>query len=85
MFYTYILKGSVWKLYVWYTENLERRLKEHCDKRNSKYTSRLWDIMLAWYFEFQTKTEAISFEKHIKKSGHIKRFLDHEKFIKMGH
>lgn len=82
MFYTYILLGSSWKYYVWYTQDLERRLAEHRKLNNTKFTGKIWDISLIWYFEFSEKWEAINFEKQIKRSGHISRYITHIDFIK---
>lgn len=51
-----------------------------------KYTSKLWDIELVWYFEHDTKKEAIVLEKKIKRSWHIEIYTNYDLFIKhVGH
>lgn len=78
MFYVYILK---WKLkhYIWFTNNIERRLYEH---RNwgTQTTRIMWEFILLWYFEKETKEEALRLEEIIKRDGHIKYRLQHSTF-----
>ena len=69
-YWVYILK---WKrYYVWYTGDLELRLKEH-RKWTTKTTRELWDWKLVKFIECENKTDAIKLERKIKKSGHIER------------
>ncbi len=82
MYYTYILLGSTWKYYVWYTQDIERRLGEHTKVGNKRFTGKIGDISLLWYFEFSEKSEALDKEKQIKQSGHISRYITHENFVK---
>ncbi len=79
MYYVYIIKWS--KYYVWYTNNIDRRYKEH-KRWNNYFTKRIGEnVELLWYFEYNTKEEAIKQEIKIKKSWHIVRYINHEKFI----
>jgi len=80
MFYVYIIKWT--RYYVGYTNNIERRLKQH-KNGNTPSTNKYWDISLVWYFVFYNKIDAINMEKKIKKSGHIERYLSFENFIKI--
>lgn len=81
MFFVYIIYWSNWKYYVWYTWNIERRLKEH-SRWNTKSTKSMWEKILLWYFQINNKTEAIILEKQIKRSWHISRYLENVDFIK---
>ena len=83
MYYVYILKWQT-KFYCWFTSNLERRIKEHTCWKGGQTTSRMWDIIFLWYFEFSSKAEALKFETKIKKSWHIERYSQNVHFNKMG-
>jgi len=79
MFWVYVLKGT--KYYVWFTNNLSRRIWEH-SRGNSYFTKRIWEVVeLIGYFEFEYKEDAMKFETEIKKSWHIERYVNHEKFV----
>ncbi|MDD3263054.1 MAG: GIY-YIG nuclease family protein [Candidatus Absconditabacteria bacterium] len=79
MYYVYIIKGS--KYYVGCTNNIDRRYKEH-KRGNNYFTKRIGEnIELLGYFEYKIKEEAIKQEIKIKKSGHISRYINNEKFI----
>ena len=81
MYYVYIIKWNTY--YVWVTNNLERRFKEHRNKQ-SYFTKRIWDnIKMLGYFEFENKIDAMKLEKEIKRSWHIKRYLDRNLFIRV--
>jgi len=71
-FVAYILKGK--RYYVGYTGNLQRRLEEH--KRGQTKTTRemgAWELIKV--IPCATKTEAITLERKIKRSGHVERWL----------
>lgn len=72
MFYVYILRTSSNTLYVGQTNNLERRLKEHKNKssRSAKYVR---------YFDF---VELVYSEKHMTRSGAMKREIELKKWPK---
>lgn len=70
--WVYILK---WKrYYVWYTGDLEKRLKEH-RKWTTKTTRELWERELVKFIECESKIQAISLERKIKRSWHIERYI----------
>jgi len=66
--WVYILKWK--KYYVWYTWDLEKRLREH-RKWTTKTTREIWDWELMRFIECTTKSEAISLERKIKRSKYI--------------
>ena len=79
MFYVYILQWDK-KHYIWYTNNLKRRLTEH--KRWQTTSSKSINTnKLIWYFEKPTKSEAIKLENMIKRDGHIKHWINHNTFV----
>ncbi len=65
-FYTYILECADKTLYTGYTTNLDKRIKVHNDKKGSKYTRNRTPVKYVYYKEFDTKSEAMSFEYFIK-------------------
>ena len=75
MFYVYVILSETHNSrYIGYTENLERRLKEH-NSGGHKYTSgrRPWKLI---HFEsFPTKSEAMKRELFLK-SGVGRKYLD---------
>ncbi len=71
-FVVYILKGK--RYYVGYTGDLQRRLEEH--KRGQTKTTReigAWELLKV--IPCASKTEAITLERKIKRSGHVERWL----------
>lgn len=67
MNYTYILQCQDGTYYTGWTNNLEKRLKDHNDGKGAKYTKARRPVMLVYYEEFQTKEEAMRREYAIKK------------------
>ena len=66
-YYTYVLYSPVYdKIYIGYTNNLERRLHFH-NKGIQGWTAKYipWDLV--YHEEFETKSEAIKRENYIKK------------------
>ena len=66
MNYTYILKCQDGTYYTGWTNNLNKRLKDHNDGNGAKYTKARLPVTLVYYEEFQTKEEAMSREYAIK-------------------
>ena len=66
MNYTYILKCSDDTLYTGWTNNLEKRIKDHNDGNGAKYTKPRRPVELIYYEEFETKEEAMKREYAIK-------------------
>ncbi len=68
-YYVYILKSiNHEKTYVGFTENIERRIKEH-NQGKSKYTSKFKPWQIAYYEEVNELEEAIRLEKYYKRSA----------------
>ncbi|MBS5386152.1 MAG: GIY-YIG nuclease family protein [Clostridiales bacterium] len=67
MNYTYIVKCKDGSLYTGWTNNLEKRIRDHNEGKGAKYTKSRRPVMLAYYEEFQTKEEAMRREYAIKK------------------
>lgn len=65
--YTYIVKCADNSLYTGWTNNLEKRIKDHNDGKGAKYTKSRRPVILAYYEKFATKEEAMSREYAIKK------------------
>ena len=78
MYYVYILKWD--KYYVWYTWNLEYRMFQHFHWL-CKTTKKINVTKLVWYFQKDTKQEALKLEKMIKRDWHIEHRINHETFI----
>ncbi len=66
MNYTYILKCKDGTYYTGWTNNLEKRLKDHNDGRGAKYTKPRLPVVLVYYETFETKEEAMRREYAIK-------------------
>ena len=67
MNYTYILKCKDGSLYTGWTNNLEKRVKDHNDGKGAKYTKSRRPVTLVYHEEFETKEEAMSREYAIKR------------------
>lgn len=79
--YTYILASMKnWTLYVWVTSNLEKRIYEHKTWTFEWFTKKYNVHLLVWYQEFPTITEAIEYEKVIKKRRREKKIKLIEEF-----
>ena len=67
MNYTYIVKCNDGTLYTGWTNNLEKRIKDHNDGKGAKYTKARLPVELVYYEIFETKEEAMSREYAIKR------------------
>lgn len=66
MNYTYVLQCKDGTLYTGWTNNLEKRLKDHNEGKGAKYTKSRRPVMLAYHEVFETKKEAMRREYAIK-------------------
>ena len=66
MNYTFILKCKDGSLYTGWTNNLEKRVKDHNDGKGAKYTKSRRPVTLVYHEEFETKEEAMRREYAIK-------------------
>lgn len=66
MNYTYIVSCRDGSLYTGWTNNLEKRMKDHNDGKGAKYTKARRPVVLAYYEEYETKSDAMRREYEIK-------------------
>ena len=70
MYYVYILQDkSSRKLYIGYTNNLKRRIKEHQQKQT--FTTRKGSYDLVYYESYKSKNDAVRRERGIKDRGSV--------------
>jgi putative endonuclease len=75
MYYVYILKNLKYtKYYIGSTSDIEKRVKYHNEGRQ-RWTSRFIPWELVYKKEFSTKTEALLYEKLLKKKK-SKKYLE---------
>lgn len=64
--YVYILRCSDKTYYTGYTNNLEKRIKQHNDGKGAKYTKGKRPVKLIYTEEFSDKSMAMKREYQIK-------------------
>lgn len=64
--YTYILRCSDGTLYTGYTNDLDKRVRDHNSGKGAKYTKTRIPVNLVYYEVYENKTDAMSREWHIK-------------------
>ncbi len=64
--YVYILRCSDTTYYTGYTNNLEKRIKQHNDGNGAKYTKGKRPVKLVYKEEFSDKSVAMKREYQIK-------------------
>ena len=80
MYYIYILKCKDGTYYTGYTNNIEKRVSIHNDKKGAKYTRGRTPVTLVYEESFETKTEALKREYMIKQMSRAeKEALIHSK------
>lgn len=67
MNYTYILECADGTYYTGWTNHLEKRVRDHNEKKGAKYTRGRTPVKLVYYEEFETKKEALKREAAIKR------------------
>ena len=73
-YYVYVLSTKLNKLiYVWVTNNLDRRINEHKNKVNDRFTNRYNVDKLVYYEEFSSILDAIQREKELKWRLRVKK------------
>ena len=68
MYYVYLLEDLIGKLYIGYSSDLKRRIKEHNQKKTYT-TRRMQNPNLIYYEAYQTESEAKEREKKLKEYG----------------
>lgn len=84
MNYTYILECKDGTYYTGWTNNLEKRLKDHNDGKGAKYTKARLPVSLIYYEEYETKEDAMRREyaiKHMTRSEKCKLICEYRKRI----
>lgn len=81
MNYTYILKCSDNTLYTGWTNNLEKRIKDHNDGKGAKYTKARRPVELVYYEIFETKEDAMKREYAIKQLTRTQKMLLIQDFV----
>ena len=73
MYYVYVICDIKGNLYIGYTNDLKRRIKEHNNGENKSTKGRIWKLI---YCEaFLSKKDAVLREKKLKQRGQAKRYL----------
>lgn len=72
-YFVYILASSSWSLYVWVTNNLERRILEHKIWLNNWFSKKYWCSRLVYFENWTDINSWIAREKQIKKYSRIKK------------
>ena len=73
MHYTYMVECGDGSLYSGYTTDVERRTKEHNQGKGAKYTRSRLPVRLVYYEEYETKTEAMRREYHLKQLTRVEK------------
>lgn len=81
MNYTYILKCSDNTLYTGWTNNLEKRIKDHNDGKGAKYTKARRPVELVYYEIFESKEDAMKREYAIKQLTRTQKMLLIQDFV----
>ena len=84
MNYTYILECKDGTFYTGWTNNFEKRLKDHNAGKGAKYTKARLPVTLVYHEEFQTKEEAMRREyaiKHMTRTKKSKLISEYRKII----
>ena len=74
--FVYILLTERNTLYCGYTDNVEKRFKNHIEGKGAKYTKANKPLKIVWQKEFETKSEALKEEHRIKHKLSRKQKLD---------
>ncbi len=73
MNYTYILRCKDGSFYTGWTNNLEKRIKDHNAGKGAKHTKSRCPVELVYYETFATKEEAMRREYAVKQLPRIKK------------
>jgi len=67
MHYVYVIRGiSTKKVYIGFTDDLRRRIKEHNNKQGSKYTKNKGPFRLMYYEAYGSSKDAKRREDNLK-------------------
>ena len=84
MNYVYMIRCKDGSLYTGWTNNLEKRFKNHCKGKGAKYTRGRGPLELVYYEVFEDKREAMRREYEIKqlKKSEKEKLIEKLKSIK---
>ncbi len=72
-YFVYIVASTSWTLYIWVTNNLERRISEHKLWMVKWFSQRYWCNRLVYYEETNDVILAIGREKQLKNWNRLKK------------
>lgn len=75
MYYVYILKCADNTLYTGYTDDLDKRIQVHNQGKGAKYTRARLPVILEYFEQASTKSEALSREYRIKQMSRSQKEL----------
>ncbi len=75
MHYIYIVECRDNTLYTGYTNDLDKRIKTHNEKKGAKYTRGRTPVVLKYYEEFDHKIDAMKRESQIKRLKRAKKMM----------
>ncbi|EDT74374.1 GIY-YIG domain protein [Clostridium butyricum 5521] len=73
MNYVYIIECSDGTLYTGWTNNLDKRIEQHCNGTGAKYTRGRGPVTLVYHEEFNDKRDAMRREYEIKRYSRINK------------
>lgn len=73
MNYTYILECADGSYYTGWTNDIEKRIRDHNENKGAKYTRGRTPVILVYYETFETKSEALKREAAIKKLSRLEK------------
>ena len=73
MYYVYVLCNSRGNLYVGYSGDLRRRIREHTRGGSRSTSGDRWKLV--YYEAYLSKGDAVERERKLKQRGQAKRFL----------
>lgn len=73
MNYVYIVECSDGTLYTGWTNNLDKRIEQHCNGTGAKYTRGRGPVTLVYHEEFNDKRDAMRREYEIKRYSRINK------------
>ncbi|PQD93939.1 hypothetical protein CYL18_16915 [Pradoshia eiseniae] len=80
MHYFYVLECADGSYYAGYTNNIEKRIQTHNEGKGAKYTRARRPVVLRYYEQYETKTEAMQAEYRFKQ---LKR-PEKERIVQIG-
>ena len=73
MYYVYVICNQDGKVYVGYTADLRRRIKEHKSGGNISTRNQSWELV--YYEAYLSREDALQRERKLKQRGQAKRYL----------